>query len=287
MNASPESILNAHDGPITDLSWSKEGNLLSSGLDSKVILWKLDKEVPWIIFTHPDLVNACKFSIKTPQFFVTACKDNLMRLFETNANRPICFYQLPMNATCLEFSLDGSALAVGLIKGEVLIYSVKENCRLRFTHRILCKNSRGFYSNGRRVISLSFLSTNFLLVSTADSRIRIMKFDEESKLVHKFKGHKNTSFIPAMYVRSDDYVMSGSENGKIYFWKIQNDKNKQKDYESIEFRKRKNPEFAVLAPKKLYESISAKCSDGPINDVIFTIGNKNKLNILLILSQTI
>ena len=288
MLPSPDPILHGHDQAITDLSWNSEGLLLSSSADRNAILWNIAKEEPLNIFAHPDSITACKFFTNSPQHFATACKDNLIRLYEVSALKPLGFYQLPVNATCMEFSADGKVLAVGLMKGEVLVYNVRTDCRLRVCNKILCRNSRGIYSGGRKVVGVSFTQKGLLLVSTADSRIRMLGCEGGGgRLVQKFKGHKNLgSGIPVQYLEESEWVMSGSEDGRIYFWNFNKDVVKNICYKQIEPRTKRYSEYSVFAPKRIVENISSRY-EGAIDFAVFTIGAKNKLSVLLILSNMI
>ena len=281
MSSSPEIILHGHKGIVTDLSWSREGNLISSSLDETVLLWKATIEQPICVYPHNMPVTACRFLINNPQFFITACKDNLLRLFHIDSAKPLGFYQVSMLVNCLEIEPEGHFLAVGLGKGEVWIYIIRDDCKLRLLNSVICRNKRGVYSNGRKVNSLNFIDSELLLVSTADSRIRVVKYKEGTTL-HKFKGHKNFgSPIPVEYSFENNCIMTGSEDGKILFWKINSKIAKSNFYESIEVRNKRPAEYSVFAPNKIIDYVNSRYID-EVTLIIFTIGAKDTLKVLFL-----
>ena len=64
-----------------------------------------------------------------------------------------------------------------------------------------CRNRHGRYSNGRKITNIEFVNKKNALISTSDSRIRLMNM-EDGKILVKYKGHTNTkikSSIKAHY----------------------------------------------------------------------------------------
>lgn len=61
---------------------------------------------------------------------------------------------------------------------------------------------------------------NCILTSCLDSKIRL--FDKENgELLNEYKGHKNTSYkIESCLSNSDSHVVSGDEDGKVFFWEL-------------------------------------------------------------------
>eukprot|EP00550_Attheya_septentrionalis_P009412 CAMPEP_0198297208 /NCGR_PEP_ID=MMETSP1449-20131203/36014_1 /TAXON_ID=420275 /ORGANISM="Attheya septentrionalis, Strain CCMP2084" /LENGTH=953 /DNA_ID=CAMNT_0043998079 /DNA_START=177 /DNA_END=3038 /DNA_ORIENTATION=- len=60
--------------------------------------------------------------------------------------------------------------------------------------------------------------TEQMLVSTNDSRLRLFGLNDYC-MVRKYKGGKNNSMqIRASLSESGDYIVSGSENGRVYIW---------------------------------------------------------------------
>lgn len=285
LSTTPEKILNRHTGEVTCLSWSLNNKLLSSGKDCKVILWDPATEEPIDVFVHPSIVTSCKFYNNNPDHFITACKDKLLRVFKISEKKPLSYYQISMNCYSLDFDLNNSNLAVGTNRGEVLFYTVRPDCQLRLFNKIVCKNRRGVYSKGKKVVGLKFISREWLMISTSDSRIRIMNYIQ-NVLVQKFKGLKNLNAkICPDYSLKDHTLVSGSEDGKIYFWKNDPDTIKNSKYESFEPRPKKTPEYTILAPQKIEDDIRSRFIDGELKFVLLSIGAKDLLKIFLVLSK--
>ena len=279
----PEKILNDHGEEITALSWSKDLKLLSSGKDCKVKLWDPLREEMIKSFDHPEKVTFCRFYRNSDNHFVTACKDNLLRVYSISETQPIGYYQIPMTCYSLDFDLKNQYLAVGLDKGEVLLYSVKDDYHLRIYNKFLCKNRKGIHSKGKKVVGLKFVTEDWLLVTTADSRIRIMKY-LDGVCLQKFKGHKNSKArICPDYLPKDKILVSGSENGKVFFWKYEEGLLKNSKFEAFRVRNKKCAEYAVLATQKLEEEIRQRYFDGIVNFALFSIGAKEMMKGFLVL----
>ncbi|OMJ95300.1 hypothetical protein SteCoe_1358 [Stentor coeruleus] len=285
MSPSPERILHGHESAVTSLSWSRDCKLISSANDGSVFMWEPTSEEHFKSYPHPEGVSSCKFFRSNPKYFVTVCKDKLMRVYDKDNPKPLGFYQLPMVSHCIDFNIDCNYLAVGLGKGEISLYVVKENFNLHYYNTIICRNRRGMFSNGRRVTGLSFITQDWLLVSTHDSRIRIIKY-KEGVMIYKFKGHRNlTGGISADFYFDRNCVLSGSEDGRIYLWFLDKDIERNSKFESFEVRNRRSTEYSVFAPFKIEDEVRYRFSDGEISHVIFTIGAKDTLKIFLILSK--
>ena len=73
----------------------------------------------------------------------------------------------------IKFSPDATKILVGLYKGKCLVYSINSN-KLLYVASIDCKNRHGTYSDGRKVMGINFINNVEALVTTADSRLRIL-----------------------------------------------------------------------------------------------------------------
>jgi len=78
--------------------------------------------------------------------------------------------------TSLKFSPDAKKLLVGLYKGQCLVYSL-DNFKLSYVSVVNCRNRYGEFSGGRKVTGIQFLNNSEALITTADSRLRIINLD--------------------------------------------------------------------------------------------------------------
>lgn len=123
------------------------------------------------------------------------------------------------------FSHSGHRLVAGLINGEVHVYD-SEKEKLKFIHKIECRNRTGKFSKGRRVTGIEFMSPkqpNCLMVTTCDSRIRFVNIrsGELQKILLKLKakGIKNEdSRISASLSPDYEHALCASEDDAIYLW---------------------------------------------------------------------
>lgn len=86
-------------------------------------------------------------------------------------------------------------------------------------------SSHGYESQRVNIGTLrrqSVPSSNYFMVSSNDSRIRICQINNRS-FVEKIKGHDNyQSHIKASFSEDGSYCISGSEDGNVYIWNLNN-----------------------------------------------------------------
>jgi WD40 repeat protein len=93
----------------------------------------------------------------------------------------------------------------------------------------------GPYSNGRKITGLEFINNNHVLVTTNDSRIRLMNI-HDGRTIQKYKGYTNEKYlIKAHFDDSYNLIISASDDNKVYIWdKLStNTSKKNNNYEFI------------------------------------------------------
>jgi len=119
--------------------------------------------------------------------------------------------------TALTFTKDGRKLIVGLLHGQLVIYQIEKK-KLNYCTTIDCKNRKGKFKAGRKITGLTFLSLNELLVTTCDSRLRLIDLTDYQQ-IFKYKGHSNTSLpMCASSDNNNTHIICGSEDGNVYIW---------------------------------------------------------------------
>lgn len=78
--------------------------------------------------------------------------------------------------TAIKFSPDATKLVVGLYRGKCSIYLV-DSLKLTYVATVNCKNRHGAFSDGRKVTGISFINNIEALITTADSRLRIINLN--------------------------------------------------------------------------------------------------------------
>ena len=213
---------------ILDISWwPKDSNfILSAHLNRKVVLWDIQNpEKPVSIYEHADTVSWVTFhpdSNATKMKFMTGWLDKTYQIWSKDNSEPIYSQQARDYVTALSISPDGVRAVVGLYTGQLIVCAFDDD-KLNYITSIECKNRMGKYSNGTKVTSIVFLDNTEVLVTTNDSRIRIVSV--EGRLVGsgtkqmKFKGHKNDNLqIGASINDENDFIICGSEDGYAYIW---------------------------------------------------------------------
>ena len=290
INEKPIKELTEHKKDITDLSWSpfKYDLLLSCSIDNFVILWDISNDKNCLIkkIEHDDYVTCVQFSPINDNIFVTGCFDKYVRIYDINKinikeNKEFAktttlnfgLLNLSDKITSLSFYPDGSQIAIGTINGKIHVYDLMDNTG-RYNTNFNCRNRVGKNSLGKKVTSINFLNKKNAIISTCDSCVRLLSM-KEGKNLSKYKGYVNeNSMIRADIDFSNDVIITGSENGYCYTWKIlAEDENylKNYNYESFKPFERDIVECSIVVNEKCFVNYMKKL-------LFFT----NKINIISI-----
>lgn len=250
----PYRVLQLGEGPnssILDISWCMKvpNMIVVARLDWKAILWDINHpDEPLGVYEHNDAVTWVSFhpdSDETQMIFLTGCLDKTYQIWSKTNKEPVCSQQARDYITALSVSPDGVRVVIGCHTGQLIVCAY-DNVKLNYITSIECKNRMGKYSKGTKVTSIVFLDNTEVLVTTNDSRIRIVNV--EGRLVNsgskqmKFKGHRNDNLqIRACISEDMDYIICGSEDGYVYVW------NKYLD-EDAKISKERNDSFERFVP---------------------------------------
>jgi WD40 repeat protein len=223
INPVPWRKYEGHRLHVVDLSWSKSNFLISASIDKTVRLFHVSRKECLYMFKHADMVTSVCFHPLDERFFLSGCFDKKLRIWNIPESRVVTWAQAPVMITAATFSPDGQLCVAGLFTGECVFYHTE---RLRYYTTVECKNRHGAYRSGRKVTGLSFRERDGslqLLVTTNDSRIRLLNMDDFSTAC-KYKGLVNTQSQICASFSSDGYhVVCGSEDGSLYLWRTDSD----------------------------------------------------------------
>ena len=252
-----------HSSDITDISWSKKYKniLVSVSIDCKAVLYDINQNSPLDVFIHKNALSSVCFypdkilllnkfiidknnknrlssffeesgqkkilEIPEPKieddFFITACLDLKVYIWNTKRSKDP-FYIIYVNEIITKalFFPDGLKLCLGSIKGNIFIYNVKDNFSYSYSFHVRNKNKKG--SMKKKITDIKFIKKNEILVTTNDSRIRIMNINDGS-VIQKFKGHKNMEgMLKCDFCENYEIIISPSEDKYVYLWNIEKKK---------------------------------------------------------------
>lgn len=224
-------IYTEHKKDIIDLSWgNKNPNLIVTvSLDHFAILWDINSTSSIGVYNHRSIIPCVDFYPNTKNLFsendddifVTGSFDRLIRVWSVkDPKEPLLYINVIEYITAIAFFPEGNYLAVGSSDGKISIYDCEK--KLRYAYSFNCKNKNGKYSEGRKITSIYFINKNEALITTNDSRIRLIDVND-GNINHKMKGHKNEEgMIKACYDSTYKSVITASEDNYVYLWNEHN-----------------------------------------------------------------
>ncbi|KFK24743.1 hypothetical protein AALP_AA8G018700 [Arabis alpina] len=222
----PETVFSLSDKPICsftghlddvlDLSWSRSQLLLSSSMDKTVRLWDIENQSCLKLFAHNDYVTCVQFNPLDEDYFISGSLDAKIRIWNISNRQVVEWNDLNEMVTAVCYTPDGQAAFVGSHKGNCRLYSA-EDCKLEQTNQIDLQNKKKAQAKKITAFQFSPINPSEVLVTSADSRIRIL---DGTELIQKFRGFKNTSSqMTASYTLDAKHIVCASEDSQVYVWK--------------------------------------------------------------------
>ncbi|CAI2361449.1 unnamed protein product [Moneuplotes crassus] len=250
---------------ILDLSWCPKvpNFIVTAQFDKRAVLWDIDKPgEPLREFEHTDAVTCVEFhpdSDDSSLTLITGSIDKTYQVWSKREERSVCSQQAKDYITALAISPDGVRVVIGVNMGQLIVCAY-DNEKLNYISTIVVKNRHGKFSNGTKVTKILFLDNTDILVTTNDSRMRIINVEEKFIIPGvsqiKFKGHINMSLpIRASISEGLEYIICGSEDGYVYIW------NKPNGAEEIEKHCRNSSyeRFSPFSPENIIPTSTLFC----------------------------
>ncbi|CAL8074431.1 unnamed protein product [Calicophoron daubneyi] len=255
----PLLVYRGHEGVVTEVAWSKNLFLLATSMDHQVRLWHISRRECLCLFSHNDTVPTIVFHPKDDRYFLSGSLDGKLRLWNIPDKKVRFWVEVPMPSalpipaapgsftvsnlfkssppstpqvssisgisrtfvpktiiTCAMFACDGTKVVVGTYDGRVLFF----NSELAYITFIAIKSGT---AKGRQcrvtAIEIDPTDSNKILVTSNDSRLRLIDARDYHTLC-KYRGFVNeTSQIRASFSPTGRYLISGSENSFFYIWR--------------------------------------------------------------------
>ncbi|CAD5330592.1 unnamed protein product [Arabidopsis thaliana] len=212
----PICSFTGHLDDVLDLSWSRSQLLLSSSMDKTVRLWDIETQSCLKLFAHNDYVTCVQFNPLDEDYFISGSLDAKIRIWNISNRQVVEWNDLKEMVTAVCYTPDGQAAFVGSINGHCRLYSA-EDCKLEQTNQIDLQNKKKAQAKKITAFQFSPINPSEVLVTSADSRIRVL---DGTELVQKFRGFKNmNSQMTASYTVDAKHIVCASEDSQVYVWK--------------------------------------------------------------------
>ncbi|KAF5953768.1 hypothetical protein HYC85_006624 [Camellia sinensis] len=198
----PVCSFTGHLDDVLDLSWSKSHLVAFS-------------------FNGQD-ITCIQFNPTDDDYFISGSLDAKVRIWSIPDRKLVDYTDLHEMVTSACYTPDGQGAMVGSNTGSCHLYSTAD-CRLEQKAQIETRNRKK--SQAKKITGFEFAPSNTseVLVTSADSRIRII---DGSEIIHKFRGFRNTSSqISASFSPDGKYVVCASEDSQVYIWKREEQRN--------------------------------------------------------------
>lgn len=118
----------AHKGPIRDMCFLHNGNLVTGGGDSKVTIWDINTWIGIQLRGHQQSIWCLGYcaSNQNIQILASGSSDKTVRLWNLETKEEISVFQLKEQATALSITNDGRYMITGGILGTLTIWSISE-----------------------------------------------------------------------------------------------------------------------------------------------------------------
>ncbi|CAI6298625.1 unnamed protein product [Periconia digitata] len=214
--------LDDHGSGVSHVAWSPDDSKLisSSGSqenpsgESTARIWDVKTGV--CIRCYSDFTYACTAAAWAPsgQLVVIGSQDNQLpcSVWDLNGHRIHTFHEDSYRVNDLAVSPDGKRLVVLLVDQRIFVYNFMTYEKI---------GEWRFEDDDQNLTSVTISQdSHHMLVSLSPDKVKLMEIDS-GKVVQRFHGHMHKEFvIRSSFGGADEsFVVSGSEDSRIYIWR--------------------------------------------------------------------
>lgn len=204
-----------HIREVLDLSWSKNGYLLSASVDNTVRMWQVGCNQCLKVFYHNDYVTCVEFNPSDDNYFISGSIDGKVRIWEVLRCQVVSWVDMREIVTAVCYRPDGKGGIVGSMTGNCRFYNILDNL-LQLDAQVCLQGKKKLPSNKITGFQICPGDPSKIMVTTADSQVRILY---GVNIICKFKGLRNTcSPISASFTSDGRHIVSTGEDCKINIW---------------------------------------------------------------------
>ncbi|KAH9774982.1 hypothetical protein KPL71_006262 [Citrus sinensis] len=210
-----------HSSEVLDLSWSKNGFLLSSSADKTVRLWQVGIDRCLRVFSHNNYVTSVAFNPVDDNYFISGSIDGKVRIWEVRRCQVVDYTDIREIVSAVCYCPDGKGGIVGTMTGNCRFYDIKDN--QLYQQKQICLQGKKKLP-GKRITGFQFSPSDpsKVIVTSADSLVRVLCGEN---VVGKFKASAFRvagSQMFATFTSDGKHVVSPSEDSNIYIWNYSN-----------------------------------------------------------------
>lgn len=204
----------AHGYEITDLAIAYDNARFASvGGDKLVFYWDVATAVTVRRFAGHFQRNNCVAFNDDASVIASGSYDATVRLWDTKSNSGVPIQVLDQaKDSVTSIVIKDRQIVVGSADGKVRTYDLR-------------KGQLQTDTIGQPVTSVQSSSDqDTVLISSLDSTIRLLDANNGGNMT-TFTGHRNNNYrIPSVYGTDGQYIVSGSEDGRVFFWETETGK---------------------------------------------------------------
>jgi mitogen-activated protein kinase organizer 1 len=189
-----------HDQQVNAVKFNKDDSVLvSAGYDRKICTWDLRAHAWTPIQTMSHSKDSITSLLVTDTLIIAGSVDGCIRTYDLR-NGMVFTDDLHEAVTCVSMSNDGNCLLAGCLDSTV---------------RLIEKVSRPLVSPTLAI--RLHPTTHFCLPLLGCGS----NYQDSGTLLNEYRGHKHESYpLTSCLSNCDAYVISGSEDGKVYAWDL-------------------------------------------------------------------